>query len=84
MEVKHLEKNLETASGRAVFSSSFSQLNVNTGSICFIAAKCRTVTGNRTAGGVRLAGRYSKLPLGRLIHGGSHRLLRLSTLLRQE
>jgi hypothetical protein len=57
--VKHLEKNLEAASVRAVYSRSFSQLNVYTGSICFIAAKCHTVTGNRTAGSVRLAGRYS-------------------------
>jgi hypothetical protein len=59
MEVKHLEKKLEAASAHAVYSRSFSQLNVNTGSICFNAAKCHTVTGNRTAGRVRLAGRYS-------------------------
>jgi hypothetical protein len=68
MEVNYLEKNLDAASVFAVFSRSFGQLNFNTGSIRFIAAKCRTVTGNRTAGGMRLAGRYSELSLGRLVH----------------
>jgi hypothetical protein len=58
MEVKYLEKNLEAAPC-AVFSRSYDQLNFSACSICFIAAKCRTVTGNRTAGGMRLAGRYS-------------------------